>query len=95
VSESRLLVRILKSAGEEVTEDWRKLQNEAHHNPVLLTEYYKDDRKKEVESGHVVHMRWIENPLRVFVGKPSKLTEAVTLLTRGFRFKSRQGHQLS
>jgi hypothetical protein len=51
VLENRVLSRIFGPERDEVTKEWRKLQNEELNDPVLFTQYCSGDKIEKNEMG--------------------------------------------
>jgi hypothetical protein len=71
VFENRVLRRIFGSKKDEVTGEWRKLQNGELHNLYSSPDIIRQIKSRRMRwVGHVAHMGEGRNVYRVLVGKP-------------------------
>jgi hypothetical protein len=82
VFENRVLRRIFGPKGDEVTREWRKLNNEELHNLYSSPDIVRQVKSRRMRwAGHVARMGEDKIWYKVLVGKPEgkKVTEAVPL----------------
>jgi hypothetical protein len=71
VFEDRVLRRIFGPKRDEVTGDWRKLNNEELHNLYSSPNIIRMIKSRRMRwAGHVARMRETMNAYRILVGKP-------------------------
>jgi hypothetical protein len=71
VFENRVLRRIFGSKSVEMTQDWRKLQNEELHNLYSSPNIIRVIKSKRMRwAGHVARIGEKRNAYRILVGKP-------------------------